>query len=282
MCDHIKLSAESYIRRLLKAHRWDNPSPGESSNEPKPPLHKSNVANLFNLAAGPVKNAPEHKALEAEQGFGYQSVLGEILFPCVLCCPDIGYAVTTLAKFSTAPNALHYKSLKHLVIYLRQTQDWGIVHWRSEPVASLPEVSCVPMKFDDSLPVIPPPAHLHQLITHVDAVHANELHQRRSTTGYGCCLAGGVVAYCSRTQSICAQSSTEAELIAANAAAKVTKYLCFILHELGYTQTEPTPIYEDNDSAIKIVNHSRPTDCSRHVEIRYFALQHWYRRTLPI
>jgi len=29
----------------------------------------------------------------------------------VLCRPDVGYAVTTLAKFSTAPNALHYKSL---------------------------------------------------------------------------------------------------------------------------------------------------------------------------
>jgi len=67
----------------------------------------------------------------------------------------------------------------------------------------------------------------------------------------------------------------EAELIAANAAAKVTKYLHFILRELGYTQTEPTPIYEVNNSAIKIVNHSRPTDRSRHVEIRYFALQHW-------
>jgi len=81
-------------------------------------------------------------------------------------------------------------------------------------------------------------------------------------------LAGGVMAYRSCTQSLCAQSSTEAKLIAANAAAKVTKHLCFILHKLGYTQAEPTPIYEDNDSAIKIVNHSQPTDRSRHVEIR--------------
>jgi len=112
------------------------------------------------------------------------------------------------------------------------------------------------MQFDDSLPVIPPPSHLRQLITHVDAAHANELRQRRSTTGCGCCLASGVVAYCSRTQSICLQSSTEAELIAANAAAKVTKCLPFILHELGHAQTEPTPICEDNDSAIEIVNHS--------------------------
>jgi len=177
------------------------------------------------LAAGPVENTPEHKTLEAEQGFGYRSVLGEILFAYVLCRPDIGYAVTTLAKFSTAPNALHYKSLKHLAIYLHQTQDWGIVYWRMEPVVSLPEVPCTPMTFDDSLPVIPPPAHLPQLTTHVDAAHANKLRQHRSTTGCGCCLAGGVVAYRSRTQSICAQSSTEAELIAANAAAKVTKYL---------------------------------------------------------
>jgi len=69
--DYIMLSAESYNLRLLKAHGWDNPSPRESSNKPKPPLHESDVANLFNLAAGPVENTPEHKALEAEQGFGY-------------------------------------------------------------------------------------------------------------------------------------------------------------------------------------------------------------------
>jgi len=78
--DCVKLSAESYIRCLLKAHGWDNPSPRESSNKPKPPLHESDVANLFNLAAGPVENTPEHKALEAEQSFGYRSILGEILF----------------------------------------------------------------------------------------------------------------------------------------------------------------------------------------------------------
>jgi len=158
--DHIKLSAASYIRRLLKAHGWDNPAPRESSNKPKPPLHESDVANLFNLAAGLVENAPEHKALEAEQGFGYRSVLGEMLFAYVLCHPDIGCAVTTLAKFSTTPNALHYKSLKHLAIYLRHAQDWGIMHWRWAPVETLPEVPHVPMTFDDSLPIIPPPSHL--------------------------------------------------------------------------------------------------------------------------
>jgi len=129
------------------------------------------------------------------------------------------HAVTAFVKFSTAPDALHCESLKRLAICLCQTQDWGIVCWHAEPLVSLPEVPHVPMKFNNLLPVIPPPAHLHQLIAH-------------------------------------AQSSTEADLIAADAAAKVTKHLRFVLHELGCTQTEPAPICEDDDSAIKIVNLS--------------------------
>jgi len=106
--NYIKLSAKSYIQRLLKGHGWDKPSPRESSNKPKPPLHESDVANLFNLAAGLVENTPEHKALEVEQSFGYRSILGEILFTYVLCHPDIGYAVTTLAKFSTVQHLMLY------------------------------------------------------------------------------------------------------------------------------------------------------------------------------
>jgi len=114
----------------------------QSSNEPKPPLHESNVANLFNLAASLVENTRKHKALEVEQGFRCRSVLGEILFACALCRPNIGHAATTLAKFSATPTALHCKSLKHLAVYLCQTQDWGIMCWHSEPVDLLPEVSC--------------------------------------------------------------------------------------------------------------------------------------------
>jgi len=50
--DYIKLSAESYIRRLLKAHGWDNPSQRESSNKTKSPLHESDIANLFGSGSG--------------------------------------------------------------------------------------------------------------------------------------------------------------------------------------------------------------------------------------
>ena len=64
-----------------------------------------------------------------------------------------------------------------------------------------------------------------------------------------------------------AQSSTEAEFIAAVTAAKTAIYLRSVLNELGFQQDEPTPIYEDNASAIEIINAQKPTERSRHIEI---------------
>jgi hypothetical protein len=91
----------------------------------------------------------------------------------------------------------------------------------------------------------------------------------------GFLLACGVVANRCHTQTITATSSTEAEFLAAVEAAKIAKYLRFILRELGFSQDGPTPIYEDNESAIKMINAGRPTVRSRHIDIQHFAIQDW-------
>jgi hypothetical protein len=43
-------------------------------------------------------------------------------------------------------------------------------------------------------------------------------------------------------------------------------------------QQDPTPIYEDNLSAIDIVNSSKPTERSRDINIRFSAIQDWKAR----
>ena len=73
--------------------------------------------------------------------------------------------------------------------------------------------------------------------------------------------------YKSKAQSITALSLTEAELIAAITAAKTARFIQSVLSELNLPQLEPTPIYEDNASAIEIVNASKPTGRSRHIDI---------------
>ena len=89
-------------------------------------------------------------------------------------------------------------------------------------------------------------------------------------------LAGGAVVYKSKTQSLTACSSTEAEFIAAYDAAKAVRYIRSILHDLKFTQEKPTKIFIDNESALKIINDNQaPTARTRHLDIRFFALQDW-------
>ena len=57
---------------------------------------------------------------------------------------------------------------------------------------------------------------------------------------------GGAIIYKSKTQSLIAGKSTEAEFIAAHSAGKITCYLQFLLKDLRHEQSDPTPIYIDN------------------------------------
>jgi len=114
-----------------------------------------------------------------------------------------------------------------------------------------------------------------QLLCFLDAAHANDLRNRRSTTGFAFMLAGGCISYKCKTQPVTATSSTEAEFYAAVSAAKQARYLRSILSELGFPQLAPTVLYCDNQSAINMINARIPTDRSRHILIQYFAIQDW-------
>ena len=48
-----------------------------------------------------------------------------------------------------------------------------------------------------------------------------------------------------------------------------------ILMDLQIPENQPTPIYQDNKSAIKIINHKIPTPRTRHMEIKNFVIQEW-------
>ena len=116
----------------------------------------------------------------------------------------------------------------------------------------------------------------------MDAAYANDLSKRRSTTGYVFTYSGGAVVYQSKTQSLTVLSSTEAEFIAAVTASKTAKYIRSVLNELGFPQLDPTPIYEDNKPTIDIVASQKPTERTRHIDIRFFAIQDWIHKSKDI
>jgi hypothetical protein len=104
----------------------------------------------------------------------------------------------------------------------RNTIHWGIIYWQPTPNPALPHQ---PLEYGTSLPNFPSTNDPFKLIGYVDAAHGNDLCHHCSTTGYGFMLAGGIFAYRCKTQSITATNLTEAKLLAAVSAGKVTKYL---------------------------------------------------------
>ena len=278
--DHIKISCETYINRVLQTHGWEKPGARETDRFDSVPMTTDSATALVSIE-GPLENTQAHRDLETEAGFGYRQVLGELVYAYVVCRLDIAFAITLLSRFASAPAHEHYAALKTVAKYLRKTRDWGIVYWRDTPIESLPAISIDRPTSDASLPAFPS-SKLLQLVGFVDAAHATDVLTRRSITGLVFCLAGGAIAYKSKLQATVATSSTEAEFIAAVQAAKTAKYLRSVLHELGIPQTDPTPLYEDNMAAIAMINERKPTPRSRHIDIQHFAIQEWRQRGLII
>jgi hypothetical protein len=258
----------------MRTHGWDDEGPNVQTRAKQIPMDPDCIPHLYK-ECGPSEGTLEHAELAQKQGFSYRTVLGELLYAYIVCRPDIGYAITTLSKFSSSPAPVHYARLKDVARYLRRTSAWGIKFKKLKPDPSMPPCPDKTQDLPEDQPPFPTSVRMDRLSCFVDAAHANDLRSRRSTTGYAVLLCGGAVSYRTKTQSITATSSTEAEFLAAVFAAKHVKHLRAIMLELGFPQDDPTIMYEDNMSALKMINARVPTERSRHIDIQHFAIQDW-------
>ena len=278
---YIEISCEDYIDRVARSHGWTETDPNELTSRPTAPLPETALNNVFK-EKGPLEGTTEHKKLQESAGFSYRTLIGELLYAYNVCRLDIGFAISTMSKFSTNPTSLHYTYLKGIALYLRRTKKWGLRYKKStdQPDTTLPSHhdDDNPIPLPDSLPDFPQLPTDTTITCLVDAAYGNDLSRRKSTTGFAIMLANAAIVYKSKSQTQTALSSTEAEFYAAVSAAKIVLYLRSVLHDLGFPQKEPTIIYEDNDSTIKIVNSGIPTQRSRHIDIPYFAIQEWKRK----
>ncbi|KAL0315837.1 UNVERIFIED_CONTAM: Retrovirus-related Pol polyprotein from transposon TNT 1-94 [Sesamum radiatum] len=112
-----------------------------------------------------------------------------------------------------------------------------------------------------------------KLVGYTDSDWAGSVDDMKSTSGYTFSLGSGIFTWASKKQATVAQSSAEAEYIAAAATSNHAIWLRRILEDMGEKQEEPTTIYCDNKSAIAItknpVQHSR----TKHIDIKYHSLR---------
>eukprot|EP00955_Chlamydomonas_euryale_P088283 364364-Chlamydomonas_euryale.AAC.11 len=91
---------------------------------------------------------------------------------------------------------------------------------------------------------------------------------RKSRTGYVFTLNGGALAWGSQAQSVVAQSTCEAEYIAAATAAKEALYLKQLMPEFGY-DTACIDLAVDNQGAIKVIyGQEGISNRMKHIDVR--------------
>ncbi|RVX18719.1 Retrovirus-related Pol polyprotein from transposon TNT 1-94 [Vitis vinifera] len=85
---------------------------------------------------------------------------------------------------------------------------------------------------------------------------AGSIDDMRSTTGFCFNFGSGIFSWSSKKQDVIAQSTAEAEYVAANATVNQAIWIRKILADLHMKQNEPTQIHVDNQAAIAISNDS--------------------------
>ncbi len=154
-----------------------------------------------------IKLEPNKEQANKEDIKLFQMLIGSLLYIMLGTRVDIAFAVIKLARFASNPNKIHFTAVKRVYKYLKGTIDYGITYYKNSN---------------------------RYISGYCDADYAGDLANAKSTSGYIILLAGGIISWKSKLQSIIAQSTTEAEYIAINAVIKEAVYIKALLEELGF------------------------------------------------
>ena len=108
------------------------------------------------------------------------------------------------------------------------------------------------------------------LIGYSDSDWGGDSNDYKSTTGYLFQIAGTAVTWKSKKLSCVALSTAEAEYMALSSAAQEAVWIRELISEL---QSQPTLIYEDNQSAISMAKNPQFHGRSKHISIKYHYIQ---------
>jgi len=183
--------------------------------------------------------------LEAAK-FPYRELVGTLLYLSTHTRIDIAYTVSQLSRFMDSHGSGHHKAALHCLRYLKGTVDKGVTYGTDKS---------------------------EQLIGFSDSDWAKCIDTGRSVTGYVFYLGGGPITWTSKTQPTVAQSSTEAELMAATFTSKEAVHLRQLCYDLKIDCDDPTIICEDNQGAIALSLNPVFHERTKHIRVKYFYVR---------
>ncbi|GJT46150.1 putative ribonuclease H-like domain-containing protein [Tanacetum coccineum] len=175
----------------------------------------------------------------------YRSMIGSLMY-LSSSRPDIMFAVCASARYQVNPKVSHPHDVKRIFRYLKGQPKLGLWYPKDSP-------------FD--------------LVAYTDSGYAGSSLDRKSTTG-GCQFLGcRLISWQCKKQTVVANSTIEAEYVAASSCCGQVLWIQNKLLDYGYNFMH-TKIYIDNESTICIVKnhvfHSKP----KHIEIRHHFIRY--------
>ena len=141
----------------------------------------------------------------------------------------------------------HWIAVKNILKYLRRTKDLFLIYGGGDL----------------------------QLDGYTDSDFQSDIDDRKSTSGYVFICNGGAVSWKSSKQSTTADSTTEAEYIAASDAAKEAVWIKKFVTELTVVPSieSAVPLHCDNNGAVIQAKEPRSHQKSKHIERRYHIIR---------
>ena len=173
----------------------------------------------------------------------YQSAVGSLLYLSTRTRPDIAFAVGNVARYCSKPTKTHWTAVKRIFRYLKGTTRLGLLYRSGTETDALYGYS--------------------------DSDWGGDCNDYKSTTGYLFLLGGTAVTWKSKKQSCVALSTAEAEYMALSSAAQEAIWMRELNSDLGNPQSQPTLVYEDNQSAIAMTKNPQFHGRTKHINIKY-------------
>ncbi|KAK2372365.1 secreted RxLR effector protein [Trifolium repens] len=178
----------------------------------------------------------------------YASAIGSIMYAMLCTRPDVSYALSATSRYQSDPGESHWIAVKNILKYLRRTKETFLVYGGEEELS---------------------------VVGYTDASFQTDKDDFRSQSGFVFCLNGGAVSWKSSKQETVADSTTEAEYIAASSAAKEAVWIKKFISELEVVPSivDPISLYCDNSGAIAQAKEPRSHQRSKHILRRFHLIR---------
>ncbi|KAL4301844.1 hypothetical protein GQ457_10G007880 [Hibiscus cannabinus] len=178
----------------------------------------------------------------------YASAIGSIMYAMICTRPDLSYALSMTSRYQANPGEGHWTAVKNILKYLRRTKDVFLVYGSEEEL---------------------------RIKGYTDASFQTDKDDSRSQSGFVFCPNGGAVSWKSSKQDTVADSTTEAEYIAASEAAKEAVWIKKFITGLGVIPSivDAVDLYCDNNGAIAQAKEPRSHQRSKHILRRFHLIR---------